>query len=97
MGYLPDLIDGKIDMSQLDAAEKKLVKKGFSYSTISPEKKRKLREEIERIKARKLENELKNADRHMAEINNDGRKEVSEDFSDSPFADREPIKEEDDE
>ncbi len=30
---------------------------------------------------------------NLEALNNDGRKEVSEDFSDSPHADRQPIKE----
>ncbi len=82
MSLLPEIIDGKLILSQ---EETKII----TNRTVSPELKAKLKERLERIKAKKLEQDLKKADEVAGEFNNLGHAEVTEDFSDSPHADRE--------
>lgn len=91
MGYLPD-IDEKGQLI-LTKEERKVI----SMNTIDPEKKKKLAEYFAKKKAKADVEELKKVDGELAKLNNEGRKEVTEDFEDSPHADREPIKNEDDE
>lgn len=89
MSLLPEIVDGELVLSK---EEKRLT--GYTNNQISPERRRLLEENLNKIKAKHLEDDLKKADEVMAEMNNDGRKEVSEDFSDSPHADRVPVTEE---
>ncbi len=86
MNLLPEIENGILIMSR---EEQKLV--GVNSNIIPEARRSLLKENLEKIKAKKLEDELRNADAVAAEMNNDGRPEISADFSDSPFADRQPL------
>lgn len=86
MNLLPEIENGELMMSK---EQRKFL--GLTGNIIPEARRSLLKENLEKIKAKKLEEELKNADAVMAELNNDGRKEVTADFEDSPFADRQPI------
>ncbi len=91
MSLLPD-IDEEGQLI-LDKDEKKFL----SDKTPYPVKKARLKEMIERIKAKKVEEgiiEESLALDNSQDLNNMGHKEITPDFSDSPFADRAPIVEE---
>lgn len=94
MGLLPDIIDGQLDLS---AEEKKEMKK-YHNRLIPIEKRKKLAEQIGRLKARHAVKDAENADKNLGELNNEGHAEITEDFSDSPHADRvEEVEEEEEE
>lgn len=84
MDLLPEIIDGKI----IESAEDKHFKK-FSNKLISADRKKKLHEALSEIKARRYKRKGEEVDNDLSELNNLGHNEVTEDFSDSPFADRE--------
>ncbi len=79
MSLLPEIVDGELVLNK----EEKLLT-GYQVPVISPARRKLFEENLNKLKARKLEQELKEADALAAEMNNDGRKEVAEDFSDSP-------------
>lgn len=90
MGLLPDIVDGKI----IESAEDKYFKK-FSNNLISKDKKKKLHEALGQIKKKRFKDKAKkmeeSVDESLSELNNMGHNEVTEDFEDSPFADREEL------
>lgn len=87
MSLLPDIDEnGQLILSK---EEKKVI--------TNPEKKAKLKERLEMMKAKKLEESFVKADESMADLNNMGHKEITPDFEDSPFADRVPLENEEDE
>lgn len=86
MGLLPDIVDGELVMTKEE-------RKMYGNALISPERKRKFAELMNATKARHVAKEVERA----AELNNLGHKEVTEDFEDSPHADREPLTDEEEE
>jgi len=89
MDYLPEIVDGKI---VLNKEEKQVIRRAPAMT----ERKRMLKESLARIRTEKYKrDQLKKVDSDMSELNNMGHNEVTEDFEDSPFADREEIIEED--
>lgn len=87
MGLLPEIVDGQL----VETAEDKQFKR-FTDSHEYKEKRRKLAEHFDKLKAKHA---LKEVDKNLGELNNEGHTLVTEDFSDSPHADSEPIEEED--
>ncbi len=87
MNLLPEIVDGELILSK----EEKRQTGYLGNNGISPARRKLFEENLNKIKAKKLEEDLKKADEVMAELNNDGRPEVAEDFSDSPHADRQPL------
>ena len=89
MGLLPDIgPNGEVIYSKEDLLIRKQM---MGDNFIDPERKRILRENMERIKAKHLEKEIQDVDKKMGDLNNMGHRKVTPDFEDSPFADRQPI------
>lgn len=66
MSLLPDIGEnGELVLSKEDV----LLKKMFDRDFVDPERKVKLKEEIERLKANKMEEELKAVDQNMSQMN----------------------------
>jgi len=87
MNLLPDIDEN--GQLILEKEDRKLL-------TVVPtmrERRSTLKQRIEEIKARKVDEEIKRSE----ELNNDGHKEVTPDFEDSPHADRVPLVEENEE
>lgn len=91
MGLLPDIVNGQL----IETAEDKQFKR-FTDSHDYKEKRRKLAESMAKIKAKHAVKEVKEGDKNLGELNNEGHNLITEDFSDSPHADREEEKEESD-
>lgn len=90
MDLLPEIIDGKL---VLNKEEKKVVRR----DQVMVERRKLLKASLARIRTEKYKREqLEKVDRDIAELNNMGHNEVTEDFKDSPFADREPLEKEED-
>lgn len=85
MSLLPEITQGQL---VLDRDEKKII-----AAPINTERKRKLKEALAFIRMNKYKS--RGVDSIMEELNNMGHNKVAEDFSDSPFADREEEENED--
>jgi hypothetical protein len=91
MDLLPEIKDGKL---VLNKEEKQVIRR----APVMTERKRMLKEAFARIRNEKYKRGLiEKVDSDLSELNNMGHNEVTEDFEDSPFADREPLEKEEDE
>lgn len=79
MELLPEIVNGVLQEDKLDKELKK-----FNKNFISTERKRKLAENLAKIKAKHLEKDLEKVESEMSKLNNMGHNKVKEDFSDSP-------------
>lgn len=88
MDLLPEIVDGQL---VLNKEEKEVIRR----APVMTEKKRMLKEAFARIRAEKYKKkQIEGVDNDLSELNNMGHNEVTEDFEDSPFADREPLEDE---
>lgn len=83
MGLLPDIVDGQIVETPEDKQYKRFLN-SFDYK----DKRKKLAENMAKVKAKHALKEIKEVDKNLGELNNEGHNLIAEDFSDSPHADR---------
>lgn len=86
MSLLPDIVDGKI----VETAENKLYQR-FTAAQEFKEKRKRFASIMKDVKAKKKAAEKQGVDENADELNNMSHNVVSEDFEDSPFADRQPL------